>query len=274
MIDFHNHILPNVDDGSKSIEMTLDMLRNAESQGITDVVNTVHFQHPKMDNKNVDYDFIQNKIKMVQSALDKNNIKIKIHCASEVFYLPNLIDILNNPITTFGNGKYMLIEFQTLLLPNNYKDELFKLQLQNITPVIAHPERYRKIQDDIQILEEWIELGYIIQVDCGSIIGTFGKKAKRTSEYIIKNNLCHLIGSDAHNNTKRNFCLLEAYEILSKLVNSQFVKHLKANSNKIIIGDKVYLYEYGIEQNRLKKNKISIIKKYIYKMLNFKDEIL
>ena len=49
MIDFHNHILPSVDDGSKSIDMTLSMLKHAENQGITDVVNTVHFQHPKMN---------------------------------------------------------------------------------------------------------------------------------------------------------------------------------------------------------------------------------
>ena len=80
---------------------------------------------------------------------------------------------------------YILIEIQTLLLPDNYKDELFALQLKNITPIIAHPERYRKIQNDIKILEEWVGLGYLIQVDCGSIIGTFGKEAKMTSDYII-----------------------------------------------------------------------------------------
>lgn len=274
MIDFHNHILPNVDDGSKSIEMTLDMFRTAQSQGITDVVNTVHFQHPKMDNKNVDYDFILNQISIVQSVLDKNNIKIKIHCASEVFYLPNLTSILKNPVTTFGNGKYMLIEFQTLLLPDNYQNELFALQLKNITPIIAHPERYRQIQNNFQILEKWIELGYKIQVDCGSILGTFGDEAKKTSDYIVENNLCHLIGSDAHNNTKRNFCLLEAYEILSSLVGEEFVKHLKNNSKKIIRGDKVSLFVNKIEKNRGKKNKFSIIKKYMYKMLNFKDAIL
>ena len=274
MIDFHNHILPNVDDGSKSIEMTLDMFQTAQLQGITDVVNTVHFQHPKMENKNVEYDFIENKIKMVQSVLEDNNIKIKIHSASEVFYLPNLTDILDNPITTFGNGNYMLIEFQTLLLPENYKDELFKLQLKNITPIIAHPERYRKIQNNIGILEEWIELGYIIQIDCGSILGAFGKEAKITSDYIIENNLCHLIGSDAHNNTKRNFCLLEAYEVLSKLANAEYVTHLKNNSKGIIRGEKVRLFMNKIERKSHKGNKFSIIKKYIYKMLNFKDAIL
>ena len=57
MIDFHNHILPDVDDGPKVLSESLDMLRHASSQGITEVVQTVHFQHPKMEGKNVDYDF-------------------------------------------------------------------------------------------------------------------------------------------------------------------------------------------------------------------------
>ena len=55
MIDFHNHVLANVDDGPKSLDESIDMLKTAEKQGITDIINTVHFQHPKIDNKNVDY---------------------------------------------------------------------------------------------------------------------------------------------------------------------------------------------------------------------------
>ena len=274
MIDFHNHILPDVDDGSKSIEMTLDMLRSAESQGITEIVNTVHFQHPKMENKNVDYDFIQDKVKMIQSILKDSDIKIKIHSASEVFYLPNLTNILDNPITTFGKGKYMLIEFQTLLLPDSYKDEFFKLQLKGITPVIAHPERYLKVQNDLKILEEWINLGYIIQIDCGSVLGKFGKDAKIASHYIIKNNLCHLIGSDAHNNTKRNFCLLDAYQAINNLAGEDYIIYLKNNSQAIIKGEKISLPLIGVKQVSHQKNKFSILKKYIYKMLNFKDAIL
>ncbi len=274
MIDFHNHILPNIDDGSKSIEMTLDMLRSAESQGITEIVNTVHFQHPKMENKNVDYDFIQNKVQMIESILKDNDIKIKIHLTSEVFYLPNLTNILDNPITTFGKGKYMLIEFQTLLLPDNYKDEFFKLQLKGVTPVIAHPERYRKIQNNLQILDEWIDLGYIIQIDCGSILGKFGKDAKIASHYIVKNNLCHLIGSDAHNNAKRNFCLLDAYQAIVNLVDEEYTLYLKNNSQAIIKGEKILLPLKGISQISHQKNKFSILKKYIYKLLNFKDVIL
>ena len=112
MIDFHNHIIPNLDDGSKSVNMSLDMLKEAQAQGITDIVNTVHYQHPKMEKKNTSYKFIIDEINNLQKIAYDNNINIKIHAASEVFFKFNLTEILDNPITTFGNGKYMLIEFQ------------------------------------------------------------------------------------------------------------------------------------------------------------------
>ena len=149
MIDFHNHIIPNLDDGSKSIEMSLNMLKEAEAQGITDIVNTVHYQHPKMESKNTSFQFIIDEINKMQNIAIENNINIKIHPASEVFFKFNLTEILDNPITTFGNGKYMLIEFQRLSFPKGYEDEIFNLQLKGITPIIAHPERYRGIQKDI-----------------------------------------------------------------------------------------------------------------------------
>ena len=77
MIDFHNHILPNVDDGPRTIEESISMLKLASIKGITEVVQTVHFQHPKMDNKNVDYKFLRNELEKLESQLFKHNIKIK-----------------------------------------------------------------------------------------------------------------------------------------------------------------------------------------------------
>ena len=91
MIDFHNHILPNVDDGPKTIEESLEMLKFAAKEGITEVVNTVHFQHPKMDGRNVEYSYLKNKVYELQNELIKNKINIKIHLSAEVFYLPNLV---------------------------------------------------------------------------------------------------------------------------------------------------------------------------------------
>ena len=63
MIDFHNHVLPNVDDGPKTIKESILMLQSAKEQGIKAIINTVHFQHPKMEGKNTDQDFLYNKVK-------------------------------------------------------------------------------------------------------------------------------------------------------------------------------------------------------------------
>ena len=127
MIDFHNHILPGVDDGAKTIEESIQMLSFAEQQGITDVVNTVHFQHPKMEGKSTDYNFILNKKNKLQEELTKENININIHLGAEVFFNFNLLDIIDNPLVTFLNQKYMLIEFQTHQFPDKFDEHLYKL---------------------------------------------------------------------------------------------------------------------------------------------------
>ena len=106
MIDFHNHILPNVDDGSKSLEISLKMLKEASIQGITDVVNTVHYQHPKVEGKDISFKRITKEINDLQLKLNKLDIPIKLHSGSEVYFLPNLTDIISNCINSNINNRY------------------------------------------------------------------------------------------------------------------------------------------------------------------------
>jgi len=241
MIDFHNHILPGCDDGASTLEESLEMLQLASNQGITEVVNTIHFQHPKMEGKNVDFYYLSDQIKSLQSKLDKRNINIKLHLTSEVFYLPNLCTIKDNPLTTIGNGKYMLIEFTTHIFPEGYDKQFYDLQLNGITPIIAHPERYRFVQENPDVLEQWIEKGYIIQLDAGSVLGHFGIKIKKLSTKFLNNSLIHLIGSDAHNNSKRNFCLKDAYSHIKNKVSNTAVDTLKDNASKLLLGEQLIL---------------------------------
>ena len=87
MIDFHNHILPGVDDGSKSMEESIKMLQFAQDQGITDVVNTVHYQHPKLEDKNTDYHYIVSIRDKLLEELSRNEINVNIHLGAEVFLI-------------------------------------------------------------------------------------------------------------------------------------------------------------------------------------------
>jgi len=237
MIDFHNHILPNVDDGPKTIEESLEMLKYASKQGITKVINTVHYQHPKMDNKNVEFNYLNDILNNLQANLYSLNIDIKLYLATEVFYLPNLVDILNDSITTFGNKKFMLIEFSTLLYHKSFEEEIYKLQNKGVIPIIAHPERYKFVQNDLSILKKWIEHDYILQIDAGSILGQFGDRIKKLSFNIMENFGFHLIGSDAHNTKKRNFCLKDSYDLINKKYEKVYVEKLKNNSESILIGE-------------------------------------
>ncbi len=251
MIDFHNHIIPNLDDGSKSVEMSLSMLKEAQSQGITDVVNTVHFQHPKLYAKNTSYDFVINEVKKMQEIANSNNIDIKIHAASEVFFQFNLTEILDNPITTFGNNKYMLIEFNTLSFPKGYEEELFKLQLKGITPIIAHPERYRGVQLNIELVKKWIERGFFIQIDCASILGGFGKNTQTAAMKLLENGLCHLVGSDAHNDKRRNFLLKDTLQKVGDIIGQEAEIVFKENAKNILSGNDCISYSVEIKRKTI-----------------------
>ena len=241
MIDFHNHILPDLDDGAKSLEVSLSMLRSAHVQGITDVVNTVHFQHPKVEGLDITYDSVKKAIDKLQKELYKIAIPIKLHFGAEVFYQPNLIKVKENPLVNYRHGKYMLIEFLPHHLPVGHMKVLFDLKMSGTTPIIAHPERYRAVQKDFNIIKEWLNYGSIIQVSAGSILGLMGKDIKKVASKIINNNYCQILGSDAHNDKNRNFLLKDAYNVVEKMIGNNAKKLVYDNPRSILEGTSVDL---------------------------------
>ncbi len=241
MIDIHNHVFPNIDDGSKSMEMSLAMLKYAYEQGVTDVVNTVHYQHPLFLNIDHTPENLERIAKSLQSKLYDHEIPIKIHLGSEVFYYENLLKVSNDPFTTMGGGKYMLIEFSPKNIPNSQKETLFGLKMSGVTPIIAHPERYKLVQESFSIIYDWINAGCLIQVDAGSLLGLMGEKAKKTSSLIIKEKCCHILASDAHNDSNRNFCIKDAYNHVKSIIgkkNSDLLVYEHPSS--IINGEDLY----------------------------------
>ncbi len=235
MIDFHNHILPATDDGSPSMEVTLSMLRTAADQGITDIVNTVHFQSPRMDRVPVEIDALTETMNQVRESMKNEGINIQLHLGAEVFYLPNLMELIKNPLLTFGRGKYMLIEFSTRTLPESCWQMFFDLNLAGITPIIAHPERYKKVQENPALVGRFIRSGCLIQLDAGSLIGTLGESSKKASLEILRQGLCHIIGSDAHDDRKRNFQLAEAVEIAVKYLGEDIANQLVTTNPKAVL---------------------------------------
>ena len=137
----------------------------------------------------------------------------------------------------------MLIEFQTRSLPPYYLSELYKLQNKGITPIIAHPERYVPIQDNLDLAEDWIRRGFVLQLDAGSLLGHFGKKCQQISRELIQRGYIKLIGSDAHNNKIRNFCLKDAYDEIERLYNPEIVQKMKYNCRLLLEGKDLQIIE-------------------------------
>ena len=238
MIDFHNHILPDLDDGSKSLKMSMDMLRAAADQGITEIINTVHFQHPKVDGIDISLERCSEKRELLYDEMVKEDLSIKIHLGAEVFYLPNLVEVIN-PLTTFDHGKYMLIEFLSHQIPDTQQRVLFDLKMKGVTPIIAHPERYKPVQEDISLVYRWLNAGCLIQLDAGSLTGSLGNSARITAMEIVKRKLCQFIGSDVHDNRRRNFCLKEAIEICDDVSDNEVDQWVHQNPSKLLAGEPI-----------------------------------
>ena len=264
MIDFHNHVLPGIDDGSQNFEMSISMLKEAYSQGIREVVNTVHLQHPKMNGMMANLSDMQDLAYNLTDALKQVDMDIKIHLSAEVYFLPNLKEVKEIEYSTIGNEKYMLIEFQTHQFPKNYKNVLFELYMDGTTPIIAHPERYKAIQSDLSILMDLINSGCLIQVDAGSLLGHFSDRCYTTACEIIKRKMCHVLGSDSHNDKNRNFCLNKALDKCKDMVGDCAVDYVDKNPSDLINGNKISIPEFITSKSTEIGGFISSVKRYFY----------
>ena len=129
-------------------------------------------------------------------------------------------------------------------LHKGYAQHLYDLKMSGITPIIAHPERYKPIQDNVDIVERLINSGCIIQIDAGSILGHFGKECEASARLMLIKKMVHIIGSDSHSTTgKRNFCLKEAIEAIQVFLDYDINDLVNKNPQKVICGDKIIPFE-------------------------------
>lgn len=251
MIDIHSHILPGIDDGSKSIEITLDMIKRAEREGLKNIVATPHFRRGCFE---ATYNEVKELVSKINKLLELEGIDVKVHLGQEVYYSERIIDDFEEGIIgTINDGKYMLLEFPMRKIPKEAADHMYELKLRGVTPIIAHPERYSEVISNVEVLNQFIDEGCLFQLNAGSIRGDFGKDVKKTAEKLIKSGVYAFIGSDAHNNRGRNTGILEeSQEVFKKniLLRSVFLE----NEVKLLNNEDIYY-----EGSKLKKKKFFFI---------------
>lgn len=249
MIDIHSHIIPNIDDGSTSEEISIEMLKQAYESGTRVLVLTPHYYRGKFIEP---LERVKQKAEEVRSLAKRNDIDIELLVGQEVYFTPSLLEDLDNKeIGTINDSRYMLIEFNLMKFEYEYFDILHELRVRGITPIIAHPERYRDFQKEPSKINEFIDAGCLFQLNANSTSGILGSEAKKLSELFIKNRIYSFIGSDAHGLGKRNTDV-SIYQNDIEKVDRNFFEEILKNSIRLTKNESV---SFEGEKIKLKKKR-------------------
>jgi len=251
MIDLHCHVLPGLDDGARLLEETLDIARSAVKNNIDTIVATPHTLNGFFVNN---WENVVSLTSTVQKAFDAEDIAITLYPAMEAQVCPELFDALEKgqAATINDNSRYMLLEFPPFSMPPGSMEFIFKLKLQGITPVIAHPERNLILQNDLKQLYDLVKMGALCQLTALSVTGYLGPSVQKSSEQMIKTGLAHVIATDAHSDDERIAALASAVDMAAEILQdySRAEKMVTTTPAAIIAGEDVDVDEPVLDKKK------------------------
>jgi protein-tyrosine phosphatase len=195
-VDMHSHLLPAIDDGSKSIEESLQLIQQLQKLGYRKLITTPHIMNDFYKNTP---EIIYTKLNDLKKILEEQQIDLEIEAAAEYYLDEWFINQIQKgeKLLTFGN-KYILFETNFYNKPAQLFDVIFNLQSQGYKPVFAHPERYFYLHTNFKTLEKIAERGVFLQLNLNSLSGYYAKPAQDLAEKMIDQQLVHFVGSDCH----------------------------------------------------------------------------
>jgi protein-tyrosine phosphatase len=211
MVDIHCHILPGIDDGSTSFEMSCAMAEMAIEDGVTHIIGTPH-AHPAHT-----FDVgVNRKLRDELQAQFQGRLTLATGCDFHLSF-ENLQDIRHDSWRYTLNQKgYLLVEFADYSIPPSLDQALHELQLAGLHPIVTHPERNPLIRAQPERLLKWLRQGCYAQVTAQSLLGKWGDSAQQVANLWLDAGAVHFVASDAHNTTSRPLRLKETYEMLAQ----------------------------------------------------------
>jgi len=195
-VDMHSHLIPGIDDGSKSMDETIALLAKFESLGYKKVITTPHIMSDYYKNTP---EIILGKLAEVQKTVEELNLSIEIEAAAEYYFDETLFEKLekNEKLLTFGEN-YVLFEFSFHVEPPQIERLFFELITKGYQPVLAHFERYAFLFNTPEKAKEWREKGINIQLNLNSLSGHYGPEVKKCAEILIDNGWVDFVATDCH----------------------------------------------------------------------------
>ncbi|MGC8834999.1 MAG: tyrosine-protein phosphatase [Armatimonadota bacterium] len=241
MIDTHNHILPEIDDGASTVQEALAMARRAVEDGIHTVVCTPHYQYLGRLNHPED---VRQRVASLQEILNENGITLKLLPGYEVPVVPELLDLIEKrSVPTIGdNGRWVLLETPFDRFPFRFRDIVFRMSASGFDPVLAHPERNYRVQSSIDVLNEIVPEETPLQITSHSITGMFGPRAKQCALQLLTSGRPVLIASDAHSSRGRGPVLSEAVAAAAKVIGEEAAAQLVSDIPAAILrGESIWI---------------------------------
>lgn len=235
MIDLHTHILPGIDDGAKSLELSLEMARIAVADGTTVMACTPHIYPGLYMNDGAGIRRARDKLQM---ALDAKQIALRLVVGADAHLVPELLDGLKSGrVPTLNGSRYFLLEPSHHVQPPRFEDSVFEIMAAGYVPVITHPERLTWIEEHYEQFLTLAGRGAWLQLTAGALVGKFGKRARYWSERLLGDGVIQLVASDAHTASVRSPRMSDALPLLEKAVGAEETQRLVLGRPQAILDD-------------------------------------
>jgi len=194
-VDIHSHLIPGIDDGSKSMEESIALVKTLHALGFEKLITTPHIMSHRFPNSS---EIIVNGLKELQIELKRQEIEIIIEAASEYYLDEHFVKLLEKKdILTFGKN-YLLFEMSHAQKPVKLEGLVHEMKVAGYQPILAHPERYLFMHKDFSMYERLKDQGVLFQVNLNSFDGYYSKPVKKVAFKLLKMGYLDFIGSDTH----------------------------------------------------------------------------
>ena len=214
-VDVHSHLIPEVDDGVKTLEQSIEIILAFKALGYTKLVTTPHISEAYYPNS---IDTLRSGFVVVKEELDKQGIKMEIELGAEYLVDPSFLQLLKDDGDVLSWNGFILIETPFTNFPLIFEEVIFELMSRGLTPVLAHPERYEYWFGNIRRVKEMRDRGVKMQVTASSLVGYYGSAQKKMAKVLLKESLVDFIGSDMHR--------YDQLDYLEKGLSSRYLRNL------------------------------------------------
>ncbi|MBQ8830100.1 MAG: hypothetical protein IJ017_00690 [Oscillospiraceae bacterium] len=237
MIDMHCHILPGVDDGSSDLQDSVEMARLAAESGVVGIVATPHCAGDGAD-------MMRKSFSLLREVIKDEKIPVELFLGMEIFGTWATAELLKEGrLFTLNGSDYPLIEFDFHADGNECVRILREVSREGYRPVVAHPERYDFIARDPGLIKTMCDMGCLLQINRGSLLGRFGKKAQSLAFMLVERDLAAMVASDAHSSAVRTTWMRDVKELLEREFSAETAEKLLVANPLSILKNEKLVYE-------------------------------